>query len=74
MNSFEYFNGTCSICGFKGDVRYKNIWIVGSEGIDMCWTCEKAMLCFLNNRKADFIHNKLEKLKEQKKVYICQKN
>lgn len=62
-NVYEYFEGKCSICGFEGDVRHKNIWLVGSEGTDMCWPCEKAMLKFLNDRKAKFIHEKLERMK-----------
>ena len=72
MNVYEYFEGRCSICGFEGDVRHKNIWLIGSEGTDMCWPCEKAMLNFLNERKAKFIHEKLEilraKAREKKNI------
>lgn len=36
----------------------------------MCWSCEKAMLDFLNERKAKFTHIKLEKLKETSEYFI----
>ena len=63
MDVYEYFDGMCSICGEETEVRHKNIWLTGSEGTDMCWPCEKAMLDFLNARKAKFIHEKLERMK-----------
>ena len=67
MDVYEYFEGKCSICGFEGDVRHKNIWLIGSEGTDMCWPCEKDMLNYLNNRKRYFIHKHLEELKKKHK-------
>lgn len=70
MDVYEYFDGRCSICGFEGDVRHKNIWLIGSEGTDMCWTCEKAMLKFLEKRKHKFFHEKLEKMKAKKRLKI----
>ena len=66
MNVYEYFEGQCSICGYKGVVRHKNIWLIGSEGTDMCWSCEKAMLDFLNERKAEFIKKRIIRIKERK--------
>lgn len=62
---YKYFQGRCSICGYEGDVRHKNIWLIGSEGTDMCWPCEKAMNKFLDDRKRRFTFEKLEKLREK---------
>jgi hypothetical protein len=67
MDVYEYYDGRCSICGEDTRVRHKNIWLTGSEGTDMCWPCEKAMLDFLNERKRHFFHMKLVRLKEKKK-------
>jgi hypothetical protein len=64
-NSWEYFKGQCNICKKDTDVRHKNIWLIGSEGTDMCWSCEKDMINFLEQRKRYFLHEKLKKLKEK---------
>lgn len=64
-NSWKYFKGQCNICGALGEVRTKNIWLIGSEGTDMCWPCEKKMNNFLEQRKRLFTKNKLIKLREK---------
>lgn len=66
-NSADYFDGECSICHKDGKVRHKNIWLIGSEGIDICWPCEKALLRFLEDRKRKYTLEKLEKLKAKAK-------
>jgi hypothetical protein len=75
-DAWEYYQGRCDICGKDTEVRHKNIWLIGSEGTDMCWDCEKAMIDFLNNRKRAFTVIKLEKLRQKarrKKIGIVKK-
>lgn len=62
---YEYFHGICTICGSEDDVRYKNIFLIGSEGIDICWTCEKDLLEYLDERRRSFTFKKLKRLKER---------
>jgi hypothetical protein len=70
MDIYSYFDGRCSICGDKTEVRHKNIWLIGSEGTDMCWPCEKAMLRFLENRKHKFIEKRLEEHRKKVRKYL----
>jgi len=64
-NSIDHHDGQCSICGDKTKVRYKNIWLIGSEGIDVCMPCEKHMVKYLEDRKRHFVRQKLEKLRDK---------
>lgn len=66
MNSYEYFEGKCLICGHEGEVRHKNIWLIGSEGTDMCWPCEKHMLEYLRERQRHFLRKKVAEIKKNR--------
>ena len=46
--------GYCHICRSLTDVRYINIYHIGSEGLNICWNCEKELLIFLDERKRFF--------------------
>lgn len=67
LKSDRYFEGQCTICGNNTKVRNKNIYIVGSEGTDMCWPCEKDMIDYLDKKKRTFIYMKLMKIKNRLK-------
>lgn len=47
----SYFEGQCGCCQIKGQVRYKNLYATGSEGIYLCNDCERALLHVLNEMK-----------------------
>jgi len=34
-----YPNGICRICGIKGQVKNINLYVFGSEGVDICHNC-----------------------------------
>jgi len=36
--------GRCMICHRNTNIRYKNLFVIGSEGLDVCWPCEKKIL------------------------------
>ena len=40
------FQGQCRCCGDKGKVRHLAIYVVGSEGLDVCHDCEMAIVEF----------------------------
>lgn len=64
-NVYDHYDGICTICGEETEVRHKNIWLIGSEGIDMCMPCERDMLHYLSAKRSKFIHEKLEKKKAE---------
>jgi hypothetical protein len=66
-DSYKYFKGRCNICGKDTNVRNKNIWLIGSEGTDMCWSCEKEMINFLEERKRFFLRLKIKERKKMRK-------
>ena len=64
---YEYYPGKCTICGKETDVRHKcDLWLIGSEGTDMCWPCEKEMLVFLRERSHYHIQKRKEEFKNAK--------
>ena len=71
-NDFDkYHRCECYICGNLTDVRYKNIYLTNSKGINICWSCEKNLLVYIRKQRQCFIFNKLNILKikaDRKKV------
>lgn len=51
---YGYNQGRCTICGEIGSVRHKNIYLIGSEGTDMCESCERDLLKYLRDRMREF--------------------
>ena len=56
MNKDDWMEGVCRVCfnleeGKETKVRNKNLYITGSEGLDICWNCEKKVLEFIKSRK-----------------------
>ena len=77
MTKDDYENGTCKVCfnieeGAGTKIRTKNLYITGSEGLDICWTCEKKVLEFIRSRKLYYqiILKKQRKLKAIEKKNI----
>lgn len=64
-NSIDHYDGKCLICGEETKVRHKNIWLIGSEGTDMCMPCERDLLRYLRERQRLFIKSKLLWLREK---------
>ena len=62
-DSYEHYDGICGICHREKKVRWKNIYLVGSEGLDMCMDCERDMLRYLRNRSHEFLIKKKEAFK-----------
>ena len=55
MNKDDWEKGTCKVCfnleeGKETKVRNKNLYITGSEGLDICWTCEREVLEFIRSK------------------------
>ena len=65
----EHEPGHCTLCFKETNVRWKNLYTIGSEGTWMCLPCEKKILRFCDKmmleaarqRKADFLKRKEEK-------------
>ena len=62
-DSSRYEKGCCTCCRKDGDVRWKNLWVIGSEGIWTCHKCEMTIVRFIRDmmrdatraRKAEFL-------------------
>jgi len=62
MNIDDYFDGTCRICGDEDKVRNKNLYVSGSEGLDVCHGCEMEIVEFVRSRQYEHTANrKLER-------------
>jgi len=66
VDRYEYVPGRCNICGEDKDVRWKNLYLIGSEGIDICHPCEMDLLRYLENKSRDFHRAKIERIKRSK--------
>lgn len=64
---YDYTKGQCTICRAETDVRWKNIYLIGSEGISICIDCEKKLLGFLENLSRKFALARKEKFKEKRR-------
>jgi len=66
----DYITGRCDICGEDNTlVRWKNIYLIGSEGINICNCCERELLEYLRKKRSSFfLLKKQERIKNVKKV------
>lgn len=66
---YEFYNGRCWMCNEDTKVRYKNLFIIGSEGTDLCWPCEKKVHQLIQEyRRAVHIKKRDEILKRKGKL------
>ncbi len=52
-DNYEYERGNCHCCLKTTDVRWKNIYHAGSEGLLVCELCERKLLNFVRNLRKD---------------------
>uniref|UniRef100_A0A6M3JLY6 Uncharacterized protein n=1 Tax=viral metagenome TaxID=1070528 RepID=A0A6M3JLY6_9ZZZZ len=69
MTKDDYMEGICKVCfnieeGKETRVRNKNLYITGSEGLDICWTCEKKILEFINKVRTENLIKRKENFKK----------
>jgi hypothetical protein len=65
-NYDKYFEAQCHICRAKTEVRWKNIYHMGSEGLDICWPCEKKVLNFIEEMKRGYHRKRVSEIKRGK--------
>lgn len=66
MKDYEYEDGRCTICHKDNPVRWRNIYLIGSEGIWLCWPCEKDLLKYLGDKSREFHREKIKHFKNKK--------
>ena len=49
VNDCDYTKGCCTACGKDKDVRWKNLYTIGSEGTWMCHPCEMTVTRFVRD-------------------------
>ena len=60
---YEYEPGCCTTCRKETEVRWKNLYVIGSEGVWLCIKCEMKVVHFVRDlmreshmaKKAEFI-------------------
>ncbi len=65
----KYELGKCHCCLKLRDVRWKNIYHMGSEGLWICDKCEKKVLEFIRGLVQTSYKKKLEECKKKKRNY-----
>ena len=59
--------GTCDICRKETDVRYKNIYWIGSEGLTVCMPCELKIVRFVQDLRRNKMREEVRIRQEAKK-------
>ena len=60
--------GRCYACGEDTEVRWKNLYTIGSEGTWLCMPCELKVVKFLRTLAQNATQAKLRMMKEKKRV------
>ena len=47
----KIFTGNCTICNRLKDVRYIDLYVIGSEGTRLCHECEMLVVEFIRDKK-----------------------
>lgn len=64
----ETFNGTCMMCLKDKEVRNIPLYIIGSEGLDICHDCEMDVVRYIRKRRTSSARvRKAEFLKKRRR-------
>jgi len=64
MSACDYFDGTCRVCDKSDKVRNKNLYVFGSEGLDVCHGCEMKIVEFVNKLRREHATARMLKYKQ----------
>jgi len=64
---YEYTEGKCYACKEVKQVRWKNLYTIGSEGTDLCIECEMKVVNFVRNLATETTKAKVRMIKERKR-------
>lgn len=62
----EPFKGYCNMCLQGSEVRNVNLYTRGSEGTNLCHSCEMAIVEFIRSRGREAVFQKIAKLRKEK--------
>lgn len=60
--------GRCYACGKDTQVRWKNLYTIGSEGTWLCMKCELIVVNLLRKMAADATRARVKHFKEKKRI------
>ena len=61
----RYVEGKCMMCLENKEVRHINLYIIGSEGFDCCYECERELLKFIRNKRHEAGKRRKEKFRNR---------
>lgn len=62
----EHEPGRCGACQKDTDVRWKNLYTIGSEGTWLCLPCELIVVNLIRDMSRKATHDKIKRIKEAK--------
>ncbi len=57
---------TCMMCGITAKLKHFDIYIIGSEGLDICKSCEMEVVEFVREKRREYGIRRKEKFKREK--------
>ncbi len=62
----EHYPGVCYACKKETQVRWKNLYTIGSEGTDLCMLCEMVVVNLLRTMARETIIKRVQTIKQMK--------
>jgi hypothetical protein len=62
----DYRPGVCMLCQSEAEVRHINLYIIGSEGLNACHSCEMKLVEFARKLMSENGRLKLEAAKRKR--------
>lgn len=59
-------NNHCDLCKFETKTRYLDLFVNGSEGLNICHSCEMKMVESARNIQAEAMRNRKKSYQENK--------
>ena len=53
MSISEKFLGTCLMCSHKKELRNIDLYVIGSEGLNVCHDCEMSIVEFVRDKMGE---------------------
>jgi hypothetical protein len=63
----DHYPGVCYACRKETQVRWKNLYTIGSEGTDLCMPCEMVLVNLLRTMAREATVKHIQSIKQLKR-------
>ncbi len=64
-------DGTCMMCGITSQLKYFDLYVIGSEGLDICACCEMEVVNFIREKRLERVIKRRDDFKRRREQRLA---